>query len=144
MLRDSFGRPITDLRLSVTDRCNFQCVYCKPQLEGRWVDRRELLTFEELERLAGILVSLGIEKIRITGGEPLVRQDVEHLIARLARIEGVRDLCMTTNAYILADKVDVLRQAARRDGMKSLQEEGVLLVAKGVTSLPELMRVLKQ
>lgn len=111
MLRDSFGRPITDLRLSVTDRCNFKCVYCKPQLEGLWVHRSELLTFEELERLARLFVSLGIEKIRITGGEPLVRHQVETLIARVARIEGLRDLCMTSNAYILAEKIDALQQA---------------------------------
>jgi cyclic pyranopterin phosphate synthase len=111
MLRDSFGRQITDLRLSVTDRCNFKCVYCKPQLEGRWAPRNELLTFEELERLARILVSMGIEKIRVTGGEPLMRHDVENLIGRIARIDGVRDVCMTTNGYILAEKVEVLRKA---------------------------------
>lgn len=114
MLHDSFGRQITDLRLSVTDRCNFKCVYCKPQLEGRWVQRSELLTFEELERVARILVSMGIEKIRITGGEPLVRQNIEHLIARIARIEGIRDLCMTTNGYVLAEKGDVLKQSGLR------------------------------
>ncbi len=111
MLRDSFGRQISDLRLSVTDRCNFKCVYCKPQLLGQWVQRSELLTFEELERLAKIFVSLGIQKIRITGGEPLVRHEVERLIERISRIEGVRDLCMTTNAYILAEKVDALKRA---------------------------------
>ena len=114
MLRDSFGRQITDLRLSVTDRCNFKCVYCKPQLEGRWVQRSELLTFEELERVARILVSLGIEKIRITGGEPLVRQNIEHLIARIERIEGVQDLCMTTNGYVLAEKGEILQRAGLR------------------------------
>lgn len=111
MLRDSYGRSITDLRLSVTDRCNFKCVYCKPQLLGQWAPRGELLTFEELERLARIFVSLGIEKIRITGGEPLVRHDMEHLIERIARLDGLRDLCMTTNAYILAEKVDILKRA---------------------------------
>jgi GTP 3',8-cyclase len=114
MLHDSFGRQITDLRLSVTDRCNFKCVYCKPQLEGRWVQRSELLTFEELERMARILVSMGIEKIRITGGEPLVRQNIEHLIARIAQIEGIRDLCMTTNGYVLAEKGDALKRAGLR------------------------------
>lgn len=111
MLRDSFGRQITDLRLSVTDRCNFKCVYCKPQLEGRWVHRSELLTFEELERMARIFVNLGIEKIRITGGEPLVRTNIERLIARIGEIPGVSDLCMTTNAYDLSDKVGLLQQA---------------------------------
>ncbi len=114
MLRDSFGRQITDLRMSVTDRCNFKCVYCKPQLLGQWAQRSELLTFEELERLARIFVSLGIEKIRITGGEPLVRHEVEHLIERVARIDGLRDLCMTTNAYVLAEKIERLRRSGLR------------------------------
>jgi cyclic pyranopterin phosphate synthase len=114
MLRDGFGRQITDLRLSVTDRCNFKCVYCKPQLEGRWVQRSELLTFEELERVARILVSLGIDKVRITGGEPLVRHHIEQLIARIAWIPGLRDLCMTTNGYVLAEKIDLLKRAGLR------------------------------
>src|SRR6266511_1038043 len=89
-VRDSFDRPLRDLRISVTDRCNFRCVYCMPKevfgRDYRFLERRELLTFEELERLACVFVAHGVEKIRITGGEPLVRRDVERLIALLAAI----------------------------------------------------------
>ena len=89
---DTFGRPLRDLRISVTDRCNFRCVYCMPkEVFGRdyhFLDRRELLTFEEIERLARAFVTHGVEKIRITGGEPLVRRDLEVLVAELAPIRA--------------------------------------------------------
>ena len=89
-LQDTLGRPVRDLRISVTDRCNFRCVYCMPKevfgRDYRFLERRELLTFEEIERLARAFVAHGVEKIRITGGEPLVRRDVERLVALLASI----------------------------------------------------------
>jgi GTP 3',8-cyclase len=111
---DALGRPLRDLRISVTDRCNFRCVYCMPkEVFGRgyrFLDRRELLTFEELERLARIVVGQGVEKIRITGGEPLLRKDLERLIERLARIEGL-DLTLTTNGSLLAQKAQALAGA---------------------------------
>jgi cyclic pyranopterin phosphate synthase len=111
---DTFDRPVRDLRISVTDRCNFRCVYCMPKevfgRDHRFLDRRELLTFEEIERLARAFVRQGVEKIRITGGEPLVRRDLERLIEMLAAIDGL-DLTLTTNGSLLAQKAEALRAA---------------------------------
>src|ERR1700674_538360 len=102
-LSDKFGRQITDLRVSVTDRCNFRCVYCRSADPENHMAHHELLTWDELERLARILVGLGIRKIRVTGGEPLVRDGVEDFIAALHAL-GVPDLSLTTNAHLLADR----------------------------------------
>src|SRR5829696_948807 len=106
-LRDAMGRPLRDLRISVTDRCNFRCVYCMPkEVFGKdyaFLERRALLTFEEIARLASIVARLGIEKVRLTGGEPLVRRNVEQLVAMLANIPGL-DLTLTTNGSLLAKK----------------------------------------
>ena len=100
---DTMGRPVRDLRISVTDRCNFRCVYCMPrEVFGRgyrFMDRKELLSFEEIERLAGAFVAHGVEKIRITGGEPLLRRDLELLIERLAALGGL-DVALTTNGAL--------------------------------------------
>jgi cyclic pyranopterin phosphate synthase len=113
-VRDTLGRPLRDLRISVTDRCNFRCVYCMPkEVFGRdylFLERRELLTFEEIERVAHVFVAHGVEKIRITGGEPLVRRELERLIERLAAIPGL-DLTLTTNGSLLAQKAEALRDA---------------------------------
>jgi cyclic pyranopterin phosphate synthase len=117
MVEDTRGRPLRDLRISVTDRCNFRCVYCMPkEVFGRgyrFMDRKELLTFEELERLARAFADHGVEKIRITGGEPLLRRDLEWLIARLSAIEGL-DLTLTTNGALLQQKAQALRDAGLR------------------------------
>ena len=114
---DTLGRPVRDLRISVTDRCNFRCVYCMPkEVFGRdypFLERRELLTFEEIERLARAFVSSGVTKIRLTGGEPLVRRDIEQLVGLLARIDGV-DLTLTTNGALLAEKAAALSAAGLR------------------------------
>jgi len=111
---DTLGRPIRDLRISVTDRCNFRCSYCMPKSvfgQGyRFMDRKELLTFEELERVAQAFVALGVEKIRLTGGEPLLRKEIEQLVARLDAIDGL-DLTLTTNASLLARKAEALQAA---------------------------------
>src|SRR3954449_1231682 len=111
---DTLNRPLRDLRISVTDRCNFRCVYCMPKevfgRDYRFLDRRELLSFEEIERVARLFVDLGVEKIRLTGGEPLVRKDVEHLIARLTRIDGL-DIALTTNGALLPQKARALADA---------------------------------
>src|SRR5215212_6225759 len=96
-LRDGHGRVIGDLRLSVTDRCNFRCRYCMPAEGLPWLERSELLTYEEIERLVGVLAPLGVRSLRVTGGEPLVRRDVPELVRRLAAVEGVDDLSLTTN-----------------------------------------------
>ncbi|MDW8256416.1 MAG: GTP 3',8-cyclase MoaA [Acidobacteriota bacterium] len=110
-VRDQYQRPAKDLRISVTDRCNFRCLYCMPLPEYAWVERKELLTFEEITRLTRLFVQLGVEKIKLTGGEPLLRRDLEDLIARLAAIPGLRDLCLTTNGALLAEKAERLRAA---------------------------------
>ncbi|HJS70078.1 MAG TPA: GTP 3',8-cyclase MoaA [Gaiellaceae bacterium] len=111
---DTLGRPLRDLRISVTDRCNFRCVYCMPKevfgRDHRFLPRRELLTFEEIERVARVFVSLGVNKLRITGGEPLLRRDLELLVARLAAL-GELDLTLTTNGALLAQKAEALAAA---------------------------------
>jgi GTP 3',8-cyclase len=111
---DALGRPLRDLRISVTDRCNFRCVYCMPkEVFGRdyaFLPREELLSFEEIDRLARIFVGHGVEKIRLTGGEPLVRRDLEVLVAKLAGIDGL-DLTLTTNGSLLAHKAQALADA---------------------------------
>ncbi|MCA1832631.1 MAG: GTP 3',8-cyclase MoaA [Actinobacteria bacterium] len=112
-LLDTFGRVADDMRISVTDRCNFRCTYCMPEEGLRWLPRAELLTFEEIARLAGIFMSLGVKTIRLTGGEPLVRRDVEQLVAMLGA-QGVPDLSMTTNGFHLAAKAQALADAGLR------------------------------
>jgi GTP 3',8-cyclase len=113
-LRDTLGRPVRDLRISVTDRCNFRCVYCMPkEVFGRdyaFLPREELLSFEEIERLARVFAAHGVEKVRLTGGEPLIRRDLELLVAMLARIEGL-DLTLTTNGSLLPQKSQALADA---------------------------------
>ncbi len=113
-LRDAYQRPIRDLRISVTDRCNFRCAYCMPLDEYEWIDRQEILTYEEIARLARLFVSLGVDKIRLTGGEPLVRRGLEELVRQLASLDGLRDLCLTTNGSLLAEKAVALRAAGLR------------------------------
>ncbi len=113
--RDRLERRLRDLRVSVTDRCNFRCVYCMPRdifgPDFEFLSRQEILSFEEIHRLARIFVGLGVQKIRLTGGEPLVRKDVETLVALLAGIPGVEDLAMTTNASLLPQKAQALKDA---------------------------------
>ncbi len=107
-LVDAHGRPISDLRVSVTDRCNFRCQYCMPADGLPWLERSEILAFEEIERLVGIFVALGIEDVRLTGGEPLVRRDFPRLVSMLAPIDGLHDLSLTTNGYLLERDADAL------------------------------------
>ena len=113
---DTLGRPLRDLRISVTDRCNFRCVYCMPKeiygLDHRFLERRELLSFEEIARVARAFVSLGVQKVRLTGGEPLVRRDLERLIAQLAVLDV--DLTLTTNGSLLPQKAELLAGAGLR------------------------------
>ena len=110
-LIDNFNRKITSLRISVTDRCNFRCFYCMSEEGVEYYDRSEILTFEEIKRLSGLFVELGINKIRLTGGEPLIRQDITKLIRQLSRIEGLKDLSLTTNAFMLKDLSEELYAA---------------------------------
>ncbi len=113
-LRDTFGRPLETLRISITDRCNFRCVYCMPkEVFGRdyaFLDRSQLLSLEEIARVAGIFAQLGVRTVRITGGEPLVRRNVEHLVELLAQIPEI-ELALTTNGALLPQKAAALAQA---------------------------------
>jgi len=110
-LEDKFGRTVKDLRISVTDRCNFRCFYCIPDEDIVWQRKQELLTYDEIVLVSEIAAGLGVEKIRLTGGEPLLREDLEVLITRLAKIPGLRDLAMTTNAHGLKRRASALRSA---------------------------------
>src|SRR5215208_4920607 len=113
-LFDGHGRRISDLRVSVTDRCNFRCRYCMPADGLPWLPREEVLSFEEIERLVSLLSRMGIEDVRLTGGEPLVRREFPLLVSMLARIDGIRDLSLTTNAYLLERDADALAEAGLR------------------------------
>jgi len=110
-LRDAHGRAITDLRVSVTDRCNFRCRYCMPAEGMPWLSRDQILAFEEIERLVRVLVGLGIRDVRLTGGEPLARRDFPRLVAMLAAIDGLEDLSLTTNGYLLERDARALVEA---------------------------------
>src|SRR3981189_3011313 len=111
---DKLARPVRDLRISVTDRCNFRCVYCMPKevfgKEFQFLPRAEILSFEEIERLVRVFVGLGVRKVRLTGGEPLVRRNIETLVAMLAKV-GDLDLTLTTNGSLLAAKAPALPDA---------------------------------
>lgn len=164
-LQDSLGRTMRDLRVSVTDRCNFRCVYCLPESDeaaqfyrakvgGKaypetpsavrsptWKPKSELLTFDELERLVRIAVGLGIEKIRVTGGEPLLRRGLEELMARFGRVPGILDLAMTTNGFYFSDKAEALKRAGLQRVSFSLDslEPGNFLKMTGRTGLNEVL-----
>ncbi len=111
---DTLQRSMRDFRISVTDRCNFRCTYCMPFDEYTWIERQEVLSFEEIERLARLFLEFGVEKIRLTGGEPLVRKDLHGLVARLTKIEGLGDLSLTTNGALLAEQAGSLAAAGLR------------------------------
>lgn len=111
---DTLNRPMRDLRISVTDRCNFRCTYCMPFDEYTWIARQEVLSFEEIERLAAIFLEFGVVKIRLTGGEPLVRKDLQRLVGRLTKLEKLQDLSLTTNGALLAEQAVDLHAAGLR------------------------------
>ena len=130
MLTDKFGRPMRDLRISVTDRCNFRCPYCMPaEIYGEayeFLPRADILTFEELTRLVRIFAELGIEKLRVTGGEPLLRNDLPQLLGMLTDIAGIDDLTLTTNGYLLSQFAQPLKDAGLQRitiSLDSLDEE---------------------
>src|SRR5205809_1126873 len=108
---DTRGRPMRSLRLSVTDRCNLRCHYCMPEDEYLWLPREDVLAYEEISQLADLFGSLGVDRLRLTGGEPLLRRDVPSLVARLAAKPWVADLALTTNGVLLAQAADELKQA---------------------------------
>ena len=118
IVTDKFGRPIRDLRISVTDKCNFRCRYCMPKEifgdDFQFMKREQLLSFDEIERISKIYASLGVKKLRITGGEPLLRRDLDQLIARLNKIEGIEDIGLTTNGLLLKKHGQKLYDAGLR------------------------------
>jgi cyclic pyranopterin phosphate synthase len=140
-LADQFNRPITYLRISVTDRCNLRCVYCMPEAGLPWIAKAGILTFEEIEAIVRAAASIGVRSIRLTGGEPLVRRDLVRLVERLARIDGIDDIALSTNGLLLADQVRDLAGAGLRRvniSLDTLQEERFIAIARR----PGLDRVL--
>ncbi len=111
MTRDTLGRPLRNLRLSVTDRCNLRCQYCMPEEEYTWLPRNDMLTFEEMAHLVDVFADLGVDKVRLTGGEPLLRRDLDRLVRLLGGNARIRDLAMTTNGVLLAEHAGALRAA---------------------------------
>jgi cyclic pyranopterin phosphate synthase len=143
VLRDSYGRPIRDLRVSLTDRCNFRCFYCLPHGEPPIAPKEQMLSYEEIEYVCDIFVSLGIEKIRLTGGEPMLRRDIETIVAKLSQLKtaGLRDLALTTNGYFLPDRAQALKHAGLDRvtiSLDSLKQD----VFKRMTGVDVLERVL--
>jgi GTP 3',8-cyclase len=114
MLRDTLGRPLRNLRLSVTDRCNLRCEYCMPEAEYQWLPREDVLHFEEISAVVDVFLALGVDRLRLTGGEPLLRRDLPALVRMLAGKPGLHDLAMTTNGVLLADQIDALAGAGLR------------------------------
>jgi GTP 3',8-cyclase len=111
VIRDTFARPLRNLRLSVTDRCNLRCAYCMPEEEYAWLPRADILTFEETARLIDVFADLGVDKVRLTGGEPLLRKDLAHLVKLIAAESRIRDLAITTNGILLGPQAQALRDA---------------------------------
>jgi cyclic pyranopterin phosphate synthase len=111
VLLDQFQRPLRNLRLSVTDRCNLRCAYCMPEQDYAWLPRSQVLSFEEISQLVDAFVDLGVDKVRLTGGEPLMRRDLRELVALLAAKRGIRDLALTTNGMLLAEQARALADA---------------------------------
>src|SRR4030095_12345059 len=111
VIKDTFERPLANLRISVTDRCNLRCSYCMPEQEYVWLPREDILHFEEIEALVDVFLELGVSKVRLTGGEPLLRRGLPDLVARLASRTRIRDLAMTTNGVLLAQHANALRDA---------------------------------
>jgi GTP 3',8-cyclase len=144
-LRDGHGRLIGDLRVSVTDRCNFRCQYCMPADGLPWLDRTEILTFEEIERVVRLLVPLGVRSVRLTGGEPLVRRGLPDLVRMLRTIEGLEDLSLTTNGYRLEDVAEALVDAGLERinvSLDSLSRDRFFQMTRR-DSLPQVIRGLE-
>lgn len=132
-LTDSFGRVHTYLRISVTDKCNLRCAYCMPAEGIVWRQKEELLTFEEIERVASIMVKFGVNKIRLTGGEPMVRRNIENLAKNLSRLDGLKTLAMTTNATMLAETAQTLKESginALNISLDTLKRERFLKITR--------------
>jgi cyclic pyranopterin phosphate synthase len=145
-LRDGHGRVIGDLRVSVTDRCNFRCQYCMPAEGLPWLERDEILTFEEITRLVGLFAAMGVHDVRLTGGEPLVRRDFPRLAAMLAQIPDVHDLSVTTNGYLLERDAEALVRAGINRfnvSIDSLQKDRFFELTRR-DALPQVLRGLEK
>jgi len=132
-LRDTFNRPITYLRISVTDRCNLRCVYCMPESGLPWIPKPEILSYEEIARIVEAGASVGLRSVRLTGGEPLLRRDLVRLIEMLARIPGIDDISLSTNGLLLAERVAELRDAGLRRvnvSLDTLREDRFFAIAR--------------
>ena len=141
-LKDGHGRLIGDLRVSVTDRCNFRCQYCMPAEGLPWLDREEILHFEEISRLVGLFAAMGVHDVRLTGGEPLVRRDFPRLAAMLAQTPGVHDLSVTTNGYLLERDAEALVRAGINRfnvSVDSLQKDRFFELTRR-DALPQVLR----
>ena len=141
-LIDGHGRRISDLRVSVTDRCNFRCQYCMPAEGLPWLERAQILSFEEIERLVDLFVALGIEDVRLTGGEPLVRREFPRLVEMLAAVDGLRDLSLTTNGYLLERDAAALVDAGIQRvnvSIDSLQRDRFFQITRR-DALPRVLR----
>jgi GTP 3',8-cyclase len=141
-LLDGHGRLISDLRVSVTDRCNFRCQYCMPAEGLPWLERADVLRFEEIERLVALLASMGVGTLRLTGGEPLVRRDFPRLVAMLARVRGIDEVSLTTNGYLLERHADDLAAAGLRRlnvSIDSLQRDRFFQITRR-DALPQVLR----
>ena len=114
MVLDQLNRPLRNLRLSVTDRCNLRCQYCMPEMDYVWLPREDMLHFEEVSRLVDVFMALGVNHIRLTGGEPLLRRDLASLVSMIASKEGLNDLALTSNGILLADQIEALKAAGLR------------------------------
>jgi cyclic pyranopterin phosphate synthase len=144
-LRDGHGRLIEDLRVSVTDRCNFRCQYCMPAEGLPWLERSEVLSFEEITRLVGIMAALGVRDIRLTGGEPLVRRDFPRLVSMLRSLEDVRELAVTTNGFLLERDAEALVRAGVdrfNVSVDSLQQDRFFQLTRR-DALPQVLRGLE-
>jgi GTP 3',8-cyclase len=144
-LVDGHGRKITDLRVSVTDRCNFRCQYCMPADGLPWLERAEILSFEEIERLVRVTAAMGVTDLRLTGGEPLVRREFPRLVAMLAAVPGIEDLSLTTNGYLLDRQADALVEAGITRvnvSIDSLQRDRFFQITRR-DSLPQVLRGLE-
>jgi cyclic pyranopterin phosphate synthase len=144
-LVDGHGRRISDLRVSVTDRCNFRCQYCMPADGLPWLERAEVLSFEEIERVVAVMARMGVTDLRLTGGEPLVRREFPRLVGMLARVPGIEDLSLTTNAYLLERDADALVEAGISRvnvSIDSLQKDRFFQLTRR-DSLPQVLRGLE-
>jgi cyclic pyranopterin phosphate synthase len=141
LLADQFNRPITYLRISVTDKCNLRCVYCMPERGLAWLPKPEILSYEEIVQLVRAAASVGVRSIRLSGGEPLIRKNLAHLVEHLAAVDGIEDIALSTNGLLLADQIDALQSAGLRRvnvSLDTLREDRFLDIARR----PGLDRVL--